>query len=89
MMHGATQATVSAATTSATSVPFATATANQVCSSPVSSHSLLLLVSALTFPASVSSINSFFYFNVPLNEKCMNARGSSLIFANYSEHPIL
>ncbi|XP_067362756.1 muscleblind-like protein 1 isoform X25 [Channa argus] len=30
MMHGATPATVSAATTSATSVPFATATANQV-----------------------------------------------------------
>ncbi|XP_060902771.1 muscleblind-like protein 1 isoform X1 [Labrus bergylta] len=30
MMHGATQATVSAATTSATSVPFATATANQI-----------------------------------------------------------
>nr|XP_061797724.1 muscleblind-like protein 1 isoform X4 [Nerophis lumbriciformis] len=33
MMHGATPATVSAATTSATSVPFATASANQVCSS--------------------------------------------------------
>uniref|UniRef100_A0AAY4ANG3 C3H1-type domain-containing protein n=1 Tax=Denticeps clupeoides TaxID=299321 RepID=A0AAY4ANG3_9TELE len=32
MMHGATPATVSAATTSATSVPFATATANQDCS---------------------------------------------------------
>lgn len=33
MVHGATPATVSAATTSATSVPFAaTATANQVCS---------------------------------------------------------
>ncbi|KAI4889183.1 hypothetical protein NFI96_032646 [Prochilodus magdalenae] len=32
MMHGASPATVSAATTSATSVPFATATANQVCS---------------------------------------------------------
>ncbi|KAG9348152.1 hypothetical protein JZ751_001887, partial [Albula glossodonta] len=32
MMHGATPATVSAATTSATSVPFATASANQVCS---------------------------------------------------------
>uniref|UniRef100_A0A8C6SNG3 Muscleblind like splicing regulator 1 n=1 Tax=Neogobius melanostomus TaxID=47308 RepID=A0A8C6SNG3_9GOBI len=31
LMHGATPATVSAATTSATSVPFATATANQVC----------------------------------------------------------
>jgi len=32
MVHGATPATVSAATTSATSVPFAaTATANQVC----------------------------------------------------------
>ncbi|KAG7235037.1 hypothetical protein INR49_003402 [Caranx melampygus] len=30
MMHGATPATVSAATTSATSVPFATATANQI-----------------------------------------------------------
>uniref|UniRef100_A0A3B3HZD8 Muscleblind like splicing regulator 1 n=1 Tax=Oryzias latipes TaxID=8090 RepID=A0A3B3HZD8_ORYLA len=30
MMHGASQATVSAATTSATSVPFATATANQI-----------------------------------------------------------
>lgn len=37
MMHGATPVTVSAATTSATSVPFATATANQVCSSPASS----------------------------------------------------
>lgn len=35
MMHGATPATVSAATTSATSVPFATATANQVCLPPV------------------------------------------------------
>uniref|UniRef100_A0A673XLX6 Muscleblind like splicing regulator 1 n=1 Tax=Salmo trutta TaxID=8032 RepID=A0A673XLX6_SALTR len=33
MMHGATPATVSAATSSATSVPFATATANQVCPS--------------------------------------------------------
>lgn len=42
MMHGATPATVSAATTSATSVPFATATANQVCSSPASSVSLCL-----------------------------------------------
>uniref|UniRef100_H3C1M6 Muscleblind like splicing regulator 1 n=1 Tax=Tetraodon nigroviridis TaxID=99883 RepID=H3C1M6_TETNG len=31
MMHGATPATVSGATTSATSVPFASATANQVC----------------------------------------------------------
>ncbi|KAG9330705.1 hypothetical protein JZ751_022391 [Albula glossodonta] len=37
MMHGATPATVSAATTSATSVPFATATANQVCSFTASS----------------------------------------------------
>uniref|UniRef100_A0A3Q3ME27 Muscleblind like splicing regulator 1 n=1 Tax=Mastacembelus armatus TaxID=205130 RepID=A0A3Q3ME27_9TELE len=44
MMHGATPATVSAATTSATSVPFATATANQVCSSPASSHSLSPLI---------------------------------------------
>uniref|UniRef100_A0A8K9Y7S5 Muscleblind like splicing regulator 1 n=1 Tax=Oncorhynchus mykiss TaxID=8022 RepID=A0A8K9Y7S5_ONCMY len=33
MMHGATPATVSAANSSATSVPFATATANQVCPS--------------------------------------------------------
>lgn len=32
MMHGASAATVSAATTSVTSVPFATATADQVCS---------------------------------------------------------
>lgn len=32
MMHGASQAAVSAATTSATSVPFASASANQVCS---------------------------------------------------------
>uniref|UniRef100_A0A667Y084 Muscleblind like splicing regulator 1 n=1 Tax=Myripristis murdjan TaxID=586833 RepID=A0A667Y084_9TELE len=35
MMHGATPATVSAATTSATSVPFATAAASQVCSSSI------------------------------------------------------
>uniref|UniRef100_A0A3P8RES8 C3H1-type domain-containing protein n=1 Tax=Astatotilapia calliptera TaxID=8154 RepID=A0A3P8RES8_ASTCA len=33
MMHGGTPATVSAATTSATSVPFATASTNQVCTS--------------------------------------------------------
>uniref|UniRef100_A0A8C6L2B0 Muscleblind like splicing regulator 1 n=1 Tax=Nothobranchius furzeri TaxID=105023 RepID=A0A8C6L2B0_NOTFU len=39
MMHGASPATVSAATTSATSVPFATASANQVCFSPASSLS--------------------------------------------------
>uniref|UniRef100_A0AAZ3R0C9 C3H1-type domain-containing protein n=1 Tax=Oncorhynchus tshawytscha TaxID=74940 RepID=A0AAZ3R0C9_ONCTS len=39
MMHGATPATVSAATSSATSVPFANATANQVCSSSASSLS--------------------------------------------------
>lgn len=45
MMHGATPATVSAATTSATSVPFATATTNQVCSFHAPSFS----VSALTF----------------------------------------
>lgn len=32
-MHGGTPATVSAATTSATSVPFATASTNQVCTS--------------------------------------------------------
>lgn len=38
MMHGATHANVSAATSSATSVPFATATANQVCSSPALFH---------------------------------------------------
>uniref|UniRef100_A0A674C4P6 Muscleblind like splicing regulator 1 n=1 Tax=Salmo trutta TaxID=8032 RepID=A0A674C4P6_SALTR len=43
MMHGATPATVSAATSSATSVPFATATANQVCSSSASSLSLHFL----------------------------------------------
>lgn len=36
MMHGATPASVSAASTSATSVPFATATANQVRSPPSS-----------------------------------------------------
>uniref|UniRef100_A0A6Q2YZ66 C3H1-type domain-containing protein n=1 Tax=Esox lucius TaxID=8010 RepID=A0A6Q2YZ66_ESOLU len=42
MMHGATPATVSAATSSATSVPFATATANQVCSSSASSLCLNL-----------------------------------------------
>ncbi|XP_070982481.1 muscleblind-like protein 1 isoform X3 [Oncorhynchus clarkii lewisi] len=39
MMHGATPATVSAATSSATSVPFANATANQVCSTSASSLS--------------------------------------------------
>uniref|UniRef100_A0A8C7GBL6 Muscleblind like splicing regulator 1 n=1 Tax=Oncorhynchus kisutch TaxID=8019 RepID=A0A8C7GBL6_ONCKI len=43
MMHGATPATVSAATSSATSVPFANATANQVCSSSASSLSLHFL----------------------------------------------
>uniref|UniRef100_A0A667X664 Muscleblind-like splicing regulator 1 n=1 Tax=Myripristis murdjan TaxID=586833 RepID=A0A667X664_9TELE len=36
MMHGGTPATVSAATTSATSVPFATASTNQVCTSTAS-----------------------------------------------------
>lgn len=36
MMHGGTPGTVSAATTSATSVPFATASANQVCTSTTS-----------------------------------------------------
>uniref|UniRef100_A0A8C7YUA7 Muscleblind like splicing regulator 1 n=1 Tax=Oryzias sinensis TaxID=183150 RepID=A0A8C7YUA7_9TELE len=46
MMHGASPATVSAATTSATSVPFATATANQVCSSCVSSHSFISDISS-------------------------------------------
>ncbi|KAG7229273.1 hypothetical protein INR49_012931, partial [Caranx melampygus] len=41
MMHGGTPATVSAATTSATSVPFATASTNQVCTSTASlTHSL-------------------------------------------------
>lgn len=61
MMHGATPATVSAATTSATSVPFATATANQVClppAPPTPPHSIyrriatkyiFSLASALTF----------------------------------------
>uniref|UniRef100_A0A673XLT7 Muscleblind like splicing regulator 1 n=1 Tax=Salmo trutta TaxID=8032 RepID=A0A673XLT7_SALTR len=43
MMHGATPATVSAATSSATSVPFATATANQVCPSSVSSLSIPII----------------------------------------------
>uniref|UniRef100_A0AAZ3SD66 C3H1-type domain-containing protein n=1 Tax=Oncorhynchus tshawytscha TaxID=74940 RepID=A0AAZ3SD66_ONCTS len=43
MMHGATPATVSAANSSATSVPFATATANQVCPSSASSLCPLLI----------------------------------------------
>ncbi|CAB1349316.1 unnamed protein product, partial [Coregonus sp. 'balchen'] len=43
MMHGATPATASAATSSATSVPFATATANQVCSSSASPPSVHFL----------------------------------------------
>uniref|UniRef100_A0A3P8VHC1 Muscleblind like splicing regulator 1 n=1 Tax=Cynoglossus semilaevis TaxID=244447 RepID=A0A3P8VHC1_CYNSE len=47
MMHGASPATVSAATSSATSVPFATASANQVCFFP----SLLL---SLTFKLSAA-----------------------------------
>ncbi|XP_055022960.1 muscleblind-like protein 1 isoform X4 [Boleophthalmus pectinirostris] len=47
LMHGATPATVSAATTSATSVPFATATANQVCLSCL--LSLRTLICGLVF----------------------------------------
>ncbi|XP_036409989.1 muscleblind-like protein 1 isoform X2 [Megalops cyprinoides] len=45
MMHGATPATVSAATTSATSVPFATATANQDSSlSKLTTHEYMQLI---------------------------------------------
>lgn len=48
-MHGGTPATVSAATTSATSVPFATASTNQVCTSTDSvSLSLFLFLSLST-----------------------------------------
>ncbi|XP_028283961.1 muscleblind-like protein 1 isoform X8 [Parambassis ranga] len=48
MMHGGTPATVSAATTSATSVPFATASTNQVCTSTAS-----VSLSVSLFPHSV------------------------------------
>lgn len=78
MMHGATPATVSAATTSATSVPFATATANQVCSSPAFFHSLSPLLSPLTFSPLIVR------FQCEWNEKCMSgAQGSPLVFASY------
>lgn len=77
MMHGATPATVSAATTSATSVPFATATANQVCLAPApppphlphskyscisTKYMFLLLASALTFSFSLASYDSHVLF---------------------------
>ncbi len=45
MMHGASPAAVSAATTSATSVPFASASANQVCSFMAFSLSIYLSLS--------------------------------------------
>ncbi|XP_054650676.1 muscleblind-like protein 1 isoform X6 [Dunckerocampus dactyliophorus] len=51
MMHGASPATVSAATTSATSVPFATASANQVCSTLSLSFSLARSLSLPVSPA--------------------------------------
>uniref|UniRef100_A0A3P9N2U8 Muscleblind like splicing regulator 1 n=1 Tax=Poecilia reticulata TaxID=8081 RepID=A0A3P9N2U8_POERE len=86
MMHGASPATVSAATTPATSVPFATATANQVCSSScLLSLSFTLLLLFIYF----FQIGSGF-FCFPLNDVILlrflinNARrenkGSSLIF---------
>lgn len=59
MMHGGTPATVSAATTSATSVPFATA--NQVCFSPASSHSFSRLVSTQTFSVVSNCIDMALY----------------------------
>lgn len=61
MMHGATPVTVSAATTSATSVPFATATANQVCLPPASPLLTLFILYSKYLFASGINLDLFFW----------------------------
>lgn len=90
-MHGATPATVSAATTSATSVPFATATANQVClppapppSSLLTPHSISRFISTVNIVSLLVSTLTFVFFSFlasydshVLYKTCMRTRAWS------------